>query len=199
MEKKDLVKGEYIVEPTYAISDFVERLNKLSYQNFPIEDVLHLLKKNDLSYRDFEPYIFFSDARYTRNLIHKDPNFEILVLCWRPKQFSPIHGHEGQKCWMKVMSGTLEFTDYQEVPKNDDKLIKKVAVNVGKAGYVDGPARIHKVENISDKEDAVSLHIYAMPFDQCELYEADLPEKRRVPLNYHSIHGQLVAPEDKRA
>ena len=125
--------------------------------------VFDLLNKQHLSVDHLDPYIFYSNARYTRNLIHKAQDFELILMCWKPAQYSAIHGHEGQKCWMRVDFGTLEFTNYKNEPNLASALLKKIDTKIGKQGFVDGPAYIHSVRNNSDKE-AMSLHLYAKPF-----------------------------------
>jgi cysteine dioxygenase len=147
-----------------------------------------------LSAETLEPYIFFSDIRYTRNLIFKDPEFEVVLLCWKPGQYSAIHGHENQKCWMRVEKGELEFCEYQEEPAGIGTILKPISTEIGKKGFVDGPAVIHKVANISHY-DAISLHLYAKPFDACDIYDLSMNEKKRLSLGYNSIHGKIVATE----
>lgn len=189
-----LEKGQFIVEPSFGISDFIEKINKLSFKDFPVLEVLRVLQDSELPLELLEPYIFFSDTRYTRNLIHKTDSFEILLLCWRPGQYSAIHGHEDQKCWMRVEKGELEFTQYQEEPRGESTLLKKISTEIGKEGFVDGPALVHKVANISQSQ-AISLHVYSKPFEQCDIYDLDMNEKKRLMLSYHSIHGKLVVAE----
>lgn len=196
MEHSGVKKGDFVVEPGLAISELVEKINKLSFESFPVDKVFQVLSKAEVVPEVLEPYTFFSDARYTRNLIHKSSDFELLLLCWRSGQHSPPHGHEGQKCWMRVEKGQLEFTNYQEDPSNP-LLLKQMDAKIGKLGFVDGPAVIHKVANNSNQE-AVSLHLYAKPFEQCDIYDMDKHERFKAPLNYHSVHGKLVGPEDKR-
>lgn len=192
MNHRDSRKGQYFVEPSIALSEFIEKINKLSYQDFPVDEMMNLLRKNPLSVDLLEPYIFYSDARYTRNLIHKTSDFEVLLLCWQPGQHSPVHGHESEKCFMRVEVGNLQFTNYQEEPSGSKTLVKKLASNIGQVGYVDGPADIHAVANTS-KHNALSLHVYARPFENCDIYLLDTNQKARVTLHYHSIHGKLIA------
>lgn len=196
MENKDkqLKKGQYLVEPSVGISEFIEKFNKLSFKNFPEDEVFKVFKDNPLPIELLEPYIFHSDARYTRNLIHKSNDFELVLMCWNAGQYSAIHGHEGQKCWLRVEKGALEFADYQEEPGTESKILKRLNVKTGKWGYIDGPAVIHKVANLTGN-DALSLHLYAFPIDQCDIYDLDLNQKKKMPLSYHSIHGKLVALE----
>ncbi|HIN01715.1 MAG TPA: hypothetical protein EYM60_00080, partial [Candidatus Marinimicrobia bacterium] len=61
---------------------------------------------------------------------------------------------------------------------------------VGGRGFLDGPAEVHSVENVFD-EPAMSLHIYAKPFDACDIYDMEKKTVDRVTLNYHSKFGEL--------
>ena len=61
---------------------------------------------------------------------------------------------------------------------------------LAKKGYLDGPADIHSVENISN-DIAVSLHVYASPFDSCDIYDMETGVKNRIQLQYHSMFGKL--------
>ena len=56
---------------------------------------------------EIERYIQFTENRYARNLVYKTPDFECLVLCWRPGQRSPIHDHGESICTVYTVSGTL--------------------------------------------------------------------------------------------
>ena len=59
----------------------------------------------------------------------------------------------------------------------------------GEKGYLDGPADIHSVENVYN-EPAVSLHIYAKPFSECDIYCLDSGKIKRVELAYDSMHKE---------
>ena len=54
----------------------------------------------------------------------------------------------------------------------------------------DGPADIHSVENITG-EFATSLHVYAKPYDACDIYDIEKGTVDRIKLSYHSIDGIL--------
>lgn len=179
--------SEHLSKPLLKL---VQGLENLAERNFPIFDVGKFLQDISIPYETFKPYVFFEQDRYTRNLIYKTTSFEILLLCWGPGQKSPIHGHEGEKCWMQVEQGQLIFTNYQEVPSAG---LDQVSVVTGSAGFTDGPAIIHKVENLSH-EPAMSLHLYARPFQQCDIFDQERHEKKKVKLSYYSVYGHLMSP-----
>ncbi len=166
------------------INNLVKKLKYFAKQNFPVEEVSSHLNNIVIEDHDLQKYNFILDDRYTRNLIYKDNDFELLLLCWAPKVLAPIHGHEGEKCWAKVLDGNLEISNYIEHDKSI-KLEKKILCE---PGYLDGPADIHSVKNITSNF-ATTLHVYAKPYDVCDIYMNDLKTIQRVKLDYYSIDG----------
>ncbi|MBI4462130.1 MAG: cysteine dioxygenase family protein, partial [Acidobacteria bacterium] len=65
-----------------------------------------------------QPYLFFSPANYTRNLVFKDDVFEVIAICWGVGQVSRIHNHRDQQCWMAVPIGQLENQNYRVPERN---------------------------------------------------------------------------------
>ena len=61
---------------------------------------------------------------------------------------------------------------------------------MGGPNYLDGPADIHSVENISN-DSAISLHIYARPFDSCDVYNLKDNKIDRLKMQYYSKFGYL--------
>lgn len=175
------------------LNEFVNQIINLSVLGFPIEPVTILLKRFNFDVIDFSPYIYYDSTHYTRNLVYHCPEFEVLLLCWSPGQLSPIHGHEGEKCWMRVLKGSLYFINYHEMATNSADL-ELISERHGDAGFVDGPAVIHKVENRTN-DFAVSLHLYAKPFLQCDVYSIDEHSKAKMQIQYDTIYGKQL---DKR-
>lgn len=83
----------------------------------------------------------------------------------------------------------MQFCNYNLLSKKPLKL-KSEKSTIGEAGYLDGPAEIHSVENIF-KENAISLHIYAKPYDACDIFNLNTGSIDRVNLRYHSKFGEL--------
>ena len=114
-----------------------------------------------------------------------------MVVCWPPKISAPIHGHEGEKCWARVEDGELQISNYEKVSSNPLELIKTKQRSC-LPGYLDGPAEIHSVENLTN-EFATSLHVYARPYDACDVYDLEKGTVNRLKLGYHSIDGVLCS------
>lgn len=167
------------------LKNFIEQLKQFSKHDFPAQETTAFFKEYNSLKTELDPYLFFKDEFYTRNLIYYSPEFELLALCWMPGQKAPAHGHEGEKCWFKVELGSLKIINYDN---NFDELIKLDDVKADQ-GYVDGPAYIHAVENLYDKP-AISLHLYARPFHECDVYIEN--EKHRKKIDYYSKYGKIV-------
>ena len=141
-----------------------------------------------------QPYVSYRRERYTRNLIYKSDDFELLAICWNVGHKAPVHGHEGELCWSRVEKGMLRFTNYREVSEKPLVLERLADPVAGGRGHLDGPADIHEVDNPEPTgEPAVSLHLYARPYDECDIYDLVQGEKRRVKLLYDTMYGKPVA------
>ena len=171
------------------MNDLIRNLNDFVSENFPVDKVTPFLTDYDLKSDVIEKYCFFKDDKYSRNLIYKDEHFELLIVCWDSGQKAPIHGHEGEKCWMKVEKGSLQVCNYQLESMNPLSLTMIDRID-GIAGFLDGPADIHSVENIQD-EPAISLHLYTKPFEECDIYCIDKGTIERMPLVYDSIYMEI--------
>ena len=135
-----------------------------------------------------QPWVRFAPDRYTRHLVWKSPEVEVLVLCWAAGARAPIHGHEGELCWARVERGALRFANYREVSRSPLTLEAVGSTVVGAVGHLDGPADLHAVDNSAELGGgAVSLHVYCKPYDECDIYDVEHGLVRRVRLSYDSV------------
>ena len=171
------------------MNDLIKQLKLFAREDFPINEVDNYLNKYQLKQEHMIKYSHFSKEQYTRNLVYRDPNFEILFLCWHSGQIAPIHGHEGEKCWARVECGQLKFCNYNLISEHPLKL-KRQEELIANIGYLDGPADIHSVENNS-KEKAISLHVYAKPYDKCNIFYPEQNSIKRAKLKYYSKFGEV--------
>ncbi len=123
---------------------------------------------------DLDRYLNFSDQGYTRTLFYRGPRFEILVLCWKDGQASPIHDHSASICSMVVVKGTCKSINFREInPGSPVKEGETVLVPIepanscnyeaGKITTVVG-GDIHQIANLQgDGSDLVTVHFYLPP------------------------------------
>jgi cysteine dioxygenase type I len=178
--------------PNLAMDDFVTRMRELTASDVDATAVQRFLGSHLIEPASLERFLRFEDGRYTRHLVFKNAAVELLVLCWARGARAPIHGHEGELCWARVERGRLWFTSYRELSRRPLALAPVGRPLEGAAGHVDGPADIHAVETVG--EDAVSLHVYVKPYDECDIYDLAHGVIQRVRLTYDSVPEQAVAP-----
>ena len=146
-----------------------------------------------------ERYLHFVSGRYTRNLIHRDATFELLALCWDEGTFSPVHNHSGQDCWFMVQEGQFCLDGFairegglEPGPARLDRVDSQHRVSHGALDHR-GPLKdIHQVKVSKGNPRAVSLHVYAKPFDDCLVYDLKHHCCSRQPLKYYSVGGELA-------
>ena len=166
----------------------ISQLKEYARQDFPVPEISKLLRQYILSETDLNDYKKFKIDKYARHLVHKDDDFEIIIVCWQAGQKAPIHGHEGEKCWMRVEAGALQVCNYQ-LDSEKPLTLSMLDLVKGEKGYLDGPAEINSVENVFEQP-AVSLHIYAKPFAECDIYCLDTGTIKKVELVYDSMYKE---------
>jgi cysteine dioxygenase len=125
---------------------------------------LHLLRK------DVMEWVSFSEIGYQRILIHRTPQFEALLLCWRSGQRSAIHDHAGSTCGIKVIAGTATETTYAASPCGRLYPVRSRCLETGSV-CVSRDADIHQMANLAPTgQDLVTLHIYSPPLAATRIY-----------------------------
>ena len=178
-------------QSSLTLDQFIGELQRLAARNFSVRETHNFLKDALVRPEQLKPYLFVAPDQYTRNLIYKSPEFELLLIAWPAGHGAPIHGHEGEKCWARVERGELRFTNYCEIPNCHSFSLKHISERIGGLGYLDGPADIHKVENTS-REIALTLHLYSRPFEACDIYDPQSGRKFRRTLEYYSQFGKRI-------
>src|SRR5262249_43103801 len=80
---------------------------------FRREDVHRVVSRLRTTPEELLRYQHWSAEKYTRTRFYEGPRFEILVLCWREGQMSPIHDHANSICSMLVLEGSASTTMYE--------------------------------------------------------------------------------------
>lgn len=183
---------------TVKIEDLINGLKEIPDEKFTVNDVYEYLGANPVDVETLEPFFFWSDKFYTRNLIYKDARFEMMTLCWDKGQSSRVHNHADQMCWMMVPVGTLRGQNFREIESDESKnycrLEKADRFDLSDCltAKVELEEPIHQILNLPEfNERAVSLHIYSKPFDKCLSYCCETHSFKEVPLFYTSVDGVL--------
>ena len=128
-----------------------------------LADLLIEMGQLGIRCEDVSEHIRFSNQSYMRNLVRTGPWHNVLVLCWKNGQRSPIHDHTGSSCAVRVLRGVLTETAFEFAPQCRVKAVSSRDLAVGGVcGSQD--LDLHQVSNLQDGDaDLVTLHVYSPP------------------------------------
>jgi cysteine dioxygenase len=139
-----------------------------------LPDLRRLITNLKPERNEIEPYIQFTENHYARNLIYKTPNFEVLVLCWRSGQRSPIHDHGNSICAVQIVDGILSADNYRRTAAGHVRADYSEDLNPGSVLSIQ-TTEIHQVSNLQGSGDLVSLHFYLAPLENNHVFSVMQP------------------------
>jgi cysteine dioxygenase len=165
-----------------------------------VEYLWRLMVDYECNLDELANYANFQSGIYTRNLIDAgNGKFNVMLLCWDRKVASLIHDHSNSHCIMKCVKGTLIETRYSHpsnVDANNDEekismnVVARNIMNVGEASYMHDKIGLHRVQNESETEQAMSLHLYMPPFSSCHVFGEQDSHANTCPVKFHTINGE---------
>jgi cysteine dioxygenase len=155
--------------------------------------VARLLEAYCADQDDWRDFALFRDGCYTRNLVHGGELFELLVLCWQPGQVSPVHDHQGQRCWMGILEGGVRERHFHLPASGRGPLVpgRSRVFTAGAVAYIHDDIALHDIG--SDGGRAITLHLYSRPIRECRIFDPQTGEETLRGLVYHSVEGVPVA------
>ena len=145
----------------------------------------NIIRSIELPISAFEKYCSWSNESYTRNCIVENERFELILLCWEQGQMTPIHDHGGEECWVKVLEGEFAETIYKK-DNNELLVIKSSISKTNEITYMIDFMGFHSLENLSKKR-SMSLHLYAKPIRNCNIFNEDLSKFVSKDLVYDTV------------
>ena len=145
-----------------TLAQLIASLDRLQ-ERAPLEWLLAELAELDVDLNELATHVLYSQRAYRRNLVKAGPYYNLLVLCWKNGQRSPIHDHRGSSCAVRVLEGTMTETLFSFAANGHVKANFSRDVEPGQVvGSED--VDMHQVSNLqADDADLVTLHIYSPP------------------------------------
>jgi cysteine dioxygenase len=120
---------------------------------------------------DLQPYIGFKEGNYWRHRVCRNEAVEMLVICWRPGQQTPIHDHNGSHGVVRVHQGLMSETIFNYDKQQGLRYDSSRECLVGTVTGADVPD-IHKLGNPdSSGQDLITVHVYAPPLGVLKTYK----------------------------
>ena len=141
-----------------SVKNLVKTLERL--EQFTPESVHKVVSECDIGIEDLRDWIDYdypiSDS-YGRKMVHDGGFFEVMVMCWRPGDYSAIHDHGKAEFGAVKIFGDAEHASF-ELEDQKFTTISRERVKSGTTLKVT-PALIHQMGN-PGKKNFSSLHIY---------------------------------------
>jgi cysteine dioxygenase len=168
-----------------SLPELIETLNECDPQ-----DYVKIAANMNLPKDEFEDYAFWNDDCYARNCIERTDVFELILICWKPGDETPVHGHDEQKCWIYQVDGNMYEERFQE---EDGELVScnQMVLSPGRLSYMEDGMGYHSLENKSS-DDSMTLHLYISPIDCCQVFDPSEEEFCEKELKYDSFKGVLT-------
>ena len=154
----------------YDLGGLVERLSRCGAR--PTFDELNaMLEGVAVGADELRPYVGFKEGTYARHRVHLGEHAELLVLCWRPGQRTPIHDHAGSFGAVKVLRGVMWETLFE---MGEGEGLRYLSGREWAPGHVTGAdvPDIHQLGNPDvSGQDLVTLHLYSPPLTSLNVYK----------------------------
>jgi len=147
----------------------------------------NILDRLAVTAEEARPHALFSERRYARNLVYKDRQFEIMIMCWNPGQRSSIHDHAGSLGGIKILKGELTESLFGKAANGMIKSLSSADYVIDEI-RVEETSLIHQISNLqAENGTAVSVHIYVPPLVRMNVYSLEDPAVRNILPQYFSL------------
>lgn len=184
------------------LSELLGALHEVfSTDHVDIDEVQKLMASYKSNPVEWKKYAKFDRYRYTRNLVDEgNGRFNLMVLCWGEGHGSAIHDHANAHCVMKILQGKLCETRYawpsaNEIENNSNELeelevLDRTTLDLDEICYINDSMGLHRVENPSTINPAVSLHLYSPPFSSCSMFNERTGKRTECKVTFWSKYGE---------
>lgn len=185
------------IDAPRTLQDLINELHKVFEDDkVNIDYVQKLMTSYESNRADWKKFAKFDRHRYTRNLVDEgNGKFNLMLLCWNESQGSSIHSHANSHCFMKVLDGSVqeERFEWPDQSLGDSQEMKSIDINKFKkneTAYICDELGLHRVENPSHSDKAISLHLYSPPFDECRCFDQKTGHSTAGKVTFWSKFGE---------
>lgn len=129
---------------------------------------------------DLEPYFRWNSRHYTRTCIHRNADFELLVVCYEPGQRTSIHDYDSAMAWVHPVMGEVVEERFAVVTDGGVRVVRETHLRPGLDASLAGKAAIHRFSNRGPGR-AVTLNLYARPMSKWRIYHEGSPVSSFTP------------------
>lgn len=129
-----------------------------------------ILERYNVPSRDLEPYFRWNSRHYTRTCIHRNEEFELLVICYEPGQRTSIHDFNSQIAWVHPVMGEVVEERFALDADGGIRSVGETHWHPGELEHFANGTSIHRFTNRGPGR-AVTLNLYARPMSNWRVYD----------------------------
>uniref|UniRef100_A0A1I7WFD6 Cysteine dioxygenase n=1 Tax=Heterorhabditis bacteriophora TaxID=37862 RepID=A0A1I7WFD6_HETBA len=126
-------------------------------------------------------FIVHNSSSYTFNTIYQNFHYS-------------IHDHTDAHCFVKILDGSLLETkyDWPKIEGEEEPLsvIERNIYDTNGVSYMSDKLGLHRMENPSHSDGAVSLHLYIPPYETCNAFDERTGKKTKCLVTFFTEYGK---------
>ncbi len=158
-----------------SFDEFVEKIRTLKRPP-TLEEIDVWMREVEIVEADLRPHLGFKAGTYARHRVVRSDYAELLILCWRPGQRTPIHDHNGSLGAVRVCEGVMWETIFS---LDGTRTLRYRSAREWHRSDVTG-ADVPDIHQIGNPDisglDLVTLHLYAPPLGVLNTYRVGSAE-----------------------
>jgi len=146
------------------------------------EDYLAAMTQCRIGVQDIHAFCQYGDEGYQRNQIDVSDTHELVAICWRDGQDTPIHNHGDSQCCVRVLQGCIQEQRYERGHHPGDARAVGTPQQLTPLAETtfDSPDDFHRLTGL-DASGSISLHLYVPPLHDCEILDATARDAHQAP------------------
>jgi len=174
--------------------NYIESLDELlvTLKKCDPSDYVQIAKNLRIPPSDFQKYAQWKEDSYARNCIDRTETFELILICWKEGDCTPIHNHADQRCWVYQIEGSNTEIRYKHGANNELEECNRIELKPGTLTYMEDNMGCHLLKNCTETT-SMTLHLYISPIDSCEVFCDDTASFKSVDLTYDSFQGECLS------
>lgn len=169
---------------------FLAATNAYTPETFRLSHLKALARRLEVGLDLLEGRLQFCSEAYARNLVFRNALFEAVCLCWQDDQRTSVHNHGRSYGVVRVLQGAMREEIFRR--QEGDRVVATHALEHGPGELAAAPVgMIHRLGNAGGKGTRlVTLHFYAGPLDEMDVFDLEAGTSYRRPMRYLS-DGEL--------
>lgn len=170
--------------PALSWEQFLAETEAYSPETFRLSHLKALVGRLEVGMAFLQGQLQFCSESYARNLVFKNALFEAVCLCWQDEQRTSVHNHGRSYGVVRVIQGTMREEIFRR--REGERVVATHVLDHRPGALAAAPVgMIHRLGNAGGTGTRlVSLHFYAGPLDEMDVFDLETGTSYRRPMRY---------------